>query len=142
MTFFFFFSSRRRHTRWPRDWSSDVCSSDLADAHYLSDCRSIRFRLSRPRKIERLREILLQSNLDWKERINPSEPKVLEIIIRQFPKWLENRKTWTSECLSWSQDTLQTIISELQFWDGCKSGPNSVEYVTTNKNNAGWIITM
>src|SRR5437870_9525801 len=29
--FFFFFSSRRRHTRWPRDWSSDVCSSDLTD---------------------------------------------------------------------------------------------------------------
>src|SRR5439155_12876460 len=28
--YFFFFSSRRRHTRWPRDWSSDVCSSDLA----------------------------------------------------------------------------------------------------------------
>src|SRR5437870_6670061 len=28
----FFFSSRRRHTRWPRDWSSDVCSSDLARA--------------------------------------------------------------------------------------------------------------
>src|SRR5690625_5813380 len=27
----FFFSSRRRHTRWPRDWSSDVCSSDLVD---------------------------------------------------------------------------------------------------------------
>src|SRR5207253_3990010 len=25
----FFFSGRRRHTRWPRDWSSDVCSSDL-----------------------------------------------------------------------------------------------------------------
>src|SRR6266508_3917114 len=25
----FFVSSRRRHTRWPRDWSSDVCSSDL-----------------------------------------------------------------------------------------------------------------
>src|SRR5207253_5459012 len=23
--------SRRRHTRWPRDWSSDVCSSDLDD---------------------------------------------------------------------------------------------------------------
>src|SRR5438876_9111032 len=27
---FFFFSSRRRHTRWTGDWSSDVCSSDLA----------------------------------------------------------------------------------------------------------------
>src|SRR5699024_11773154 len=28
--FYFFFSSRRRHTRSKRDWSSDVCSSDLA----------------------------------------------------------------------------------------------------------------
>src|SRR5438128_12430967 len=27
--YFFFFSSRRRHTRCYRDWSSDVCSSDL-----------------------------------------------------------------------------------------------------------------
>src|SRR5689334_24242637 len=27
--FCFFFSSRRRHTRWNCDWSSDVCSSDL-----------------------------------------------------------------------------------------------------------------
>src|SRR5690625_7654083 len=27
-----FLSSRRRHTRWPRDWSSDVCSSDLVNA--------------------------------------------------------------------------------------------------------------
>src|SRR2546422_11314301 len=29
MSVFFFFSSRRRHTRCSRDWSSDVCSSDL-----------------------------------------------------------------------------------------------------------------
>src|SRR5206468_5154484 len=28
---YFFFSSRRRHTRSDRDWSSDVCSSDLHD---------------------------------------------------------------------------------------------------------------
>src|SRR2546430_17718733 len=31
-TCFFFFSSRRRHTRFDCDWSSDVCSSDLAGA--------------------------------------------------------------------------------------------------------------
>src|SRR5688500_19456865 len=29
--YLFFFSSRRRHTRLQGDWSSDVCSSDLAD---------------------------------------------------------------------------------------------------------------
>src|SRR5947209_8352765 len=31
----FFFSSRRRHTRYWRDWSSDVCSSDLAKLRYV-----------------------------------------------------------------------------------------------------------
>src|SRR6266568_3864665 len=31
MAFIFFFSSRRRHTRWNCDWSSDVCSSDLVE---------------------------------------------------------------------------------------------------------------
>src|SRR2546429_2352042 len=31
---FFFFSSRRRHTRCSRDWSSDVCSSDLRRATF------------------------------------------------------------------------------------------------------------
>src|SRR5690606_40084085 len=30
---FFFVSSRRRHTRFSRDWSSDVCSSDLEERH-------------------------------------------------------------------------------------------------------------
>src|SRR5256886_11421125 len=30
LQYFFFFSSRRRHTRFDCDWSSDVCSSDLA----------------------------------------------------------------------------------------------------------------
>src|SRR5439155_2256996 len=32
----FFFSRRRRHTTWPRDWSSDVCSSDLSPAFQLT----------------------------------------------------------------------------------------------------------
>src|SRR5439155_12508975 len=36
---YFFFSSRRRHTRWPRDWSSDVCSSDLVRAHVRGEGR-------------------------------------------------------------------------------------------------------
>src|SRR2546430_6007743 len=39
---FFFFSSRRRHTRFDCDWSSDVCSSDLADAaHMLADVAAL-----------------------------------------------------------------------------------------------------
>src|SRR5207253_6672862 len=37
----FFFSSRRRHTRWPRDWSSDVCSSDLVDGQVWDLARAL-----------------------------------------------------------------------------------------------------
>src|SRR6266498_5135856 len=39
--FFFFFSSRRRHTRCGRDWSSDVCSSDLL-AGFVQACGLVR----------------------------------------------------------------------------------------------------
>src|SRR5437868_11456157 len=41
----FFFSSRRRHTRSKRDWSSDVCSSDLCliYGNYLKNTQGIRF---------------------------------------------------------------------------------------------------
>src|SRR5256886_10539517 len=37
MLSFFFFSSRRRHTRFDCDWSSDVCSSDLAFEVWVAD---------------------------------------------------------------------------------------------------------
>src|SRR5438874_9945179 len=39
--FFFFFSSRRRHTRSLRDWSSDVCSSDLVANHELTGAAAV-----------------------------------------------------------------------------------------------------
>src|SRR5687768_17601692 len=41
--FFFFFSSRRRHTRCSRDWSSDVCSSDLERARTGIGSLKVRF---------------------------------------------------------------------------------------------------
>src|SRR5690606_39762979 len=36
----FFFSSRRRHTRFSRDWSSDVCSSDLTSHKFMKGSES------------------------------------------------------------------------------------------------------
>src|SRR5215217_7118500 len=41
MCSFFFFSSRRRHTRYWRDWSSDVCSSDLDRVIYDKDREAV-----------------------------------------------------------------------------------------------------
>src|SRR5206468_8145471 len=37
LLYYFFFSSRRRHTRSDRDWSSDVCSSDLPKVYDLDE---------------------------------------------------------------------------------------------------------
>src|SRR5690606_40621308 len=42
----FFFSSRRRHTSFSRDWSSDVCSSDLGAPARLADTLHLDLRLS------------------------------------------------------------------------------------------------
>src|SRR6267143_5449417 len=38
----FFFSSRRRHTRWNCDWSSDVCSSDLGKPYAIAAGAEVR----------------------------------------------------------------------------------------------------
>src|SRR6266542_5832697 len=61
---FFFFSSRRRHTRCYRDWSSDVCSSDLPhDALYyywgreLHAVRSGRWKLHLPHPYQHLEQV-------------------------------------------------------------------------------------
>src|SRR6478672_12040282 len=47
--FFFFFSSRRRHTRSDRDWSSDVCSSDLEVSAEAQSLVQLRQRVVEPR---------------------------------------------------------------------------------------------
>src|SRR5438876_4975874 len=55
---FFFFSSRRRHTRWTGDWSSDVCSSDLEtvrDKKNPAVRQALTQRVTRMRRIESLR---------------------------------------------------------------------------------------
>src|SRR2546430_13082314 len=43
LSLLFFFSSRRRHTRFDCDWSSDVCSSDLSHVDSASSTRKRRF---------------------------------------------------------------------------------------------------
>src|SRR5438477_9983737 len=54
--YFFFFSSRRRHTRLTCDWSSDVCSSDLACVLSARPSSAARIWLARSEGIRRARE--------------------------------------------------------------------------------------
>src|SRR5690606_412347 len=59
------FSSRRRHTRFSRDWSSDVCSSDLSYERACHDSGVERFLLDlTPGKHEALRRRLSEPRLE------------------------------------------------------------------------------
>src|SRR5690349_21993231 len=74
--FFFFFSSRRRHTRSLRDWSSDVCSSDLVGdgAARSPDRRSGRLPVAR-----RGRERVARVVDDVRRAAGAAEPGGLEL---------------------------------------------------------------
>src|SRR5690625_6343564 len=67
----FFFSRRRRHTRWPRDWSSDVCSSDLGRSPRLpleitlgQDLSSVTAVMRGGKRGERPVSVLLRADMD------------------------------------------------------------------------------
>src|SRR2546422_11229468 len=64
MLFFFFFSSRRRHTRCSRDWSSDVCSSDVQGLASTILARSARQLLQDWRKHYGYAPLLLETLVD------------------------------------------------------------------------------
>src|SRR5690348_17790234 len=57
----FFFSSRRRHTRWTGDWSSDVCSSDLREP--APAAREVLYRVVAGRECRQGRSLVAQ----WRE---------------------------------------------------------------------------
>src|SRR5690606_40431108 len=85
--FFFFFSSRRRHTRFSRDWSSDVCSSDL-----LLHLRLSRFPAHRPQRFYPGFSVSPVSSLVYR-------PAMLRLSA-QYQERSEERRVG-KECRSW-----------------------------------------
>src|SRR3989440_1647530 len=93
--FFFFFSSRRRHTRSDRDWSSDVCSSDLPPNHTTAIAASLGTLLGAA-----IVGVIAQIPLYLRRRQNnrrPIEPPVAEIDVRSEERRVgkECRSRWS-----------------------------------------------
>src|SRR5699024_2067475 len=67
---FFFVSSRRRHTRSKRDWSSDVCSSDLYDKNLLKGGQTVAYNLINSSLLLRMIQLWANNLANHKETIN------------------------------------------------------------------------
>src|SRR3712207_9483785 len=119
MGMFFFFSSRRRHTRYWRDWSSDVCSSDLEGHRKVwARLRAMDgIRVSRKRVLRLMREHALLS--PHRARPRPDTPHDRHIVtasptvmwacdgtqvatVRDGKVWLFGiAEHWNAELLGW-----------------------------------------
>src|SRR4051794_36465976 len=90
----FFFSSRRRHTRWTGDWSSDVCSSDLKFQNLKShDCHVIMTQLLPVALRGLLLENVRLAILKLCEFLNAISKKVIDLEI------LPRLRTDVAQCL-------------------------------------------
>src|SRR5215813_14292923 len=78
-TWFFFFSSRRRHTRCGRDWSSDVCSSDLHGARAVLSWDQATH-MPPGGAAARGRQIALLSGLEHERMTNPAIGRLLDAL--------------------------------------------------------------
>src|SRR5690606_41029706 len=75
----FFFSSRRRHTRFSRDWSSDVCSSDLVTEEFIVEGTANAFRPARPLTEDGLWSVEQGERASYATRLVVCRPAAIEI---------------------------------------------------------------
>src|SRR3712207_8485221 len=108
---FFFFSSRRRHTRYWRDWSSDVCSSDLLEEVRKSFRLPFYYRLLRYNK----------HNLNLEQ--------AMSYFVRQFP-YLQN----SLHLVFRKDDTAECRLSVLLFLPGSKRDRKSTRLNSSHAN--------
>src|SRR5256886_9220217 len=80
MWYVFFFSSRRRHTRFDCDWSSDVCSSDLIEGNRIGKHQGVMG------QIEAQRQAVLgvrgRMHLPAKARVDREFPAHAEVVLK------------------------------------------------------------
>src|SRR2546430_7803739 len=91
---FFFFSSRRRHTRFDCDWSSDVCSSDLRMAeHRILEDRDDLFYLNR----WEVGQALYDTVFSWGTFDGPSRHRYWKSTVARRKEIIEVLRRWHAE---------------------------------------------
>src|SRR5256884_9131670 len=130
----FFFSSRRRHTRCSRDWSSDVCSSDLYQSNSLSDIPQIFIKETREAlkpwivegriapQLASLAEVIPGVPLDSFPRLTgyvATTPRAAADIVLKSPQGDPLLATWEyglGRVLAWTSDAQGRWTADLLHW--------------------------
>lgn len=105
-----------------------------ADGHFTRD-GILRYHFKKSRKIERCKYLLRRAGIVHCVRESADGSTSIEIRSRNLPLWLRmfETKTFGAWILSESADI---VFDELVHWDAYQCGPNSMQYITTNKQNA------
>lgn len=115
-----------------------VCVMVQADAHYSDDCLRLHFK--KARKIFRCRHLLTWAGIPFRETPDAKSGTTLfSIRYAAAPKWLLDFKHKT---FPWSWLWCapgDVLFEELELWDGYRGGPSSIQYSTTNAQNAHFI---
>src|SRR6266508_1250058 len=114
----FFFSSRRRHTRWPRDWSSDVCSSDLVEHDLTAGLGRSQFDLvvSNPPYVEPDDLPTLQPEVrDWEPHVALVASGATEEVARAATEALRPGGWLVLETAAGTGERIQELLQELGY---------------------------
>src|SRR5215213_7035724 len=155
-TCFFFFSSRRRHTRLVSDWSSDVCSSDLDEAHRLRETSANRWTKADLRSGKRQVDELIDAArvpvflLDQNQVVRPGEMGTIEDIekharergldVHQVDLNTQYRSGGSAEYVAWVEQLLGLTPGGPLPWDGddrfevrTSTSPSAMEQLLAEK---------
>lgn len=106
-----------------------------ADGHYAEN-GDLKLRFKRPRKVERCRELLRKADIPYVETSYATDG-VTQFSIRRLDQPLFLRQFRDKTFGWWMLDeNPQVILDEIEQWDGTRSAKNSIQYTTTNKQNA------
>ncbi|MDR2024484.1 MAG: hypothetical protein LBQ71_14840 [Hungatella sp.] len=106
-----------------------------ADGHFTED-GTIRYHFKKQRKVERCKHLLRKADIPFIIREYQNRGTfVITVCSRDVPLWLRIFKDKTFG--SWLFDESPAIFfEELEYWDGYRSAKNSIQYCTSNKQNA------
>ena len=105
-----------------------------ADGTYTED-GAMRFHFKKQRKIERCKMLLRKAEIPFVVRKETSGAFSIAVPGRAVPLWL---REFSSKTFGWwlLDENADIIFDELPHWDGFYPAPNSIQYSTTNKQNA------